>query len=94
MVKNVSIKNTPYDRLAHASRDLFSLACDKFSINILNLPSGRHSRFQSLSRACPDTSTYTLTHVPTVPVLSIMTIFERNRSLIVPANAPAPPRPG
>jgi len=49
--------------------------CDIFSTGLLNLPSGRHYRYQYLSRTCPDLPSYTLTSVPTGPTLSIMLIF-------------------
>jgi len=86
-----SFTMAPYSRLSFACNDLFSLACDRFSTGLLDFPTGKISRFRSLTRTYPDTSSFMLNYVPTGAAHSIMCIFEERRALSLPAPAPTPP---
>jgi hypothetical protein len=84
----------PYGRLSFACKHLFSLACDRFSIGLLDFPTGKVSRFQSLTKTSPDISSAFLKFVPTDAAHAIMCIFDERRALTLPAPVPTPPRPG
>jgi len=91
---DVSYTMPPFGRLAYACRDLFSLACDRFSTGLLDFPTGKVSRFQALTKTCPDISSSFLKFVPTDAAHSIMCIFDERRALALPAPTPTPPLPG